>query len=74
MLCPILGDEDNLMTGILPTGVTHPHYVSELISGTKYSLIGRLGITAPQLDDTDDISIFFFNYFEHHGGEVSVVI
>jgi len=44
---------------LMPGSVTHPHFVSELISGTKYTLVGRLTIIAPRSDRFDDINQYF---------------
>lgn len=40
---------------VAPGTVTHPHYTTELISGKKYSLIGRHTILNPREDDFDEI-------------------
>lgn len=40
---------------VVPGVVTHPHYTEELIQGTKYSLVGRVSILSPRMDEYDDI-------------------
>ena len=40
---------------ILPGAITHPHYTEKLKSGTKYSLVGRISILSPRLNEFDDI-------------------
>jgi hypothetical protein len=44
---------------LMPGGVTHPHYASELICGSKYTFIGRLSIITPRGGTFDDIYRYF---------------
>ena len=44
---------------LMPGGVTHPHYSSRLISGIKYTFVGRLAILKPRQDAIDDIYRYF---------------
>ena len=42
--------------GVWPGIMTHPHYTTKLVSGTKYSLVGRTSILTPRNNEYDDIS------------------
>tara|TARA_R110001583_G_scaffold7985_10_gene38949 strand:+ start:38748 stop:39344 length:597 start_codon:yes stop_codon:yes gene_type:complete len=40
---------------VFPGSITHPHYTTELFSGIKYSLIGRVSILTPRENKFDDL-------------------
>lgn len=40
---------------IFPGSITHPHYTKKMISGCKYSLVGRISILSPRENQFDSI-------------------